>query len=89
MGLNAPKEKLDEIPDEVRATAAATLLIARAVQLVTMAVVWLCGWQERRELINALKTKWDAVNAKYQKITHMVKIESFGLLKRWASREDI
>lgn len=44
--------------------------------------MWLCGWQERRELINALKTKWDAVNAKYQKITHMVKIESFGLLKR-------
>lgn len=34
MGLNAPKEKLDEIPDEVRATAAATLLIARAVQLL-------------------------------------------------------
>jgi hypothetical protein len=38
--------------------------------------------QERHDLINALKTKWDAVNSKYQKITHMVKIESFGLLKR-------
>jgi superfamily II helicase len=53
MGLNAPKEQVEEMNE-----------------------------QERRELINALKTKWDAVNAKYQKITHMVKIESFGLLKR-------
>ena len=29
-----------------------------------------------------LKTKWDALNANYQKLTHMTKIESFGLLKR-------
>jgi hypothetical protein len=53
MGLNAPKEQMDEMAEE-----------------------------DRRNLINALKTKWDAVNAQYQKITHMVKIEAFGLLKR-------
>jgi len=38
--------------------------------------------EERLSLINALKTKWDAINAQYQKITHMVKIEAFGTLKR-------
>jgi len=53
MGLNAPKEKIDEV-----------------------------GVEERQELIDQLKTKWDALNATYQKITHMTKIESFGLLKR-------
>lgn len=53
MGLNAPKEKVEEVPTD-----------------------------DRQALINALKTKWDAVNSRYQKITHMVKIESFGLLKR-------
>jgi len=53
MGLNAPKEKIDEV-----------------------------GVEERQELIDQLKTKWDALNANYQKLTHMTKIESFGLLKR-------
>lgn len=37
---------------------------------------------EREDLIVALKTKWDAVNAKYQKITHLVRLDTIGQLKR-------
>lgn len=38
--------------------------------------------EERLNLVNALKAKWDAVNAKYQKITHLVKLDTTGQLRR-------
>lgn len=37
---------------------------------------------ERMELVNALKAKWDSVNAQYQKITHLVKLDTTGQLRR-------
>lgn len=37
---------------------------------------------ERVELVNALKAKWDSVNAQYQKITHLVKLDTTGQLRR-------
>lgn len=33
---------------------------------------------ERVELIDALKAKWDTINANYQKITHLVVLDSLG-----------
>mmetsp|Transcript_11733 Transcript_11733/g.23348 ORF Transcript_11733/g.23348 Transcript_11733/m.23348 type:complete len:264 (+) Transcript_11733:34-825(+) len=42
---------------------------------------------EREELIDKLKTKWDAVNEKYQKICHRVKFESRGDINRKESQE--
>ena len=43
--------------------------------------------EERFFLINKLKTKWDAVNAQYQKISHRVKFESKGDIHRKVSQE--
>jgi hypothetical protein len=37
---------------------------------------------ERRELLHALKTKWDAVNKQYQKMAHMVKLDTIGKMHR-------
>ena len=37
---------------------------------------------ERQELVAALKAKWDSVNAQYQKITHLVKLDTTGQLRR-------
>jgi hypothetical protein len=38
--------------------------------------------EERDELLDALKTKWDAVNSKYQKMCHMVKLDTIGKVRR-------
>mmetsp|Transcript_12617 Transcript_12617/g.12253 ORF Transcript_12617/g.12253 Transcript_12617/m.12253 type:complete len:223 (+) Transcript_12617:46-714(+) len=37
---------------------------------------------ERMELINALKNKWDNVNARYQQITHLVRLDTTGQVRR-------
>lgn len=37
---------------------------------------------ERFELLEALKAKWDNVNAMYQKITHLVKLDTTGQVRR-------
>jgi len=37
---------------------------------------------ERRDLLRALKGKWDSVNAKYQKMCHMVKLDTVGKIRR-------
>lgn len=37
---------------------------------------------EREALVDALKAKWDTVNAQYQKITHLVKLDTAGQLRR-------
>ncbi len=36
------------------------------------------GEDERQELVEALKAKWDSVNAKYQKITHLIQLDTTG-----------
>lgn len=46
------------------------------------------GDDERAELVNALKTKWDAVNAKYQKMTHNVNLDTVGKVKRKETMEN-
>ena len=46
------------------------------------------GEQQRYELILKLKTKWDAVNAVYQKSCHRVKFESRGDINRKESQEN-
>jgi catalase len=38
--------------------------------------------EERMALVDALKAKWDSVNAQYQKITHLVKLDTTGQLRR-------
>jgi chromosome segregation ATPase len=38
--------------------------------------------EERRALIAALKGKWDKVNAQYQKITHLVRLDTTGQIRR-------
>jgi len=45
------------------------------------------GEDERMFLINKLKTKWDAVNTQYQKISHRVKFESVGDIHKKESQE--
>jgi hypothetical protein len=42
---------------------------------------------EREELITKLKTKWDAVNEKYQRAAHRVSFESRGDINRKESQE--
>lgn len=37
---------------------------------------------ERQELVSKLKEKWDYVNAQYQKITHLVRIDTTGQVRR-------
>lgn len=37
---------------------------------------------ERQSLVAKLKRKWDATNKKYQKITHVVKLDTIGKIKR-------
>ena len=38
--------------------------------------------EERDALVDQLKTKWDAVNAKYQRISHIVKLDTIGKVRR-------
>jgi len=38
--------------------------------------------EERQELLNDLKAKWDNVNANYQKITHLVQLDTTGQIRR-------
>lgn len=40
------------------------------------------GDSEREQLIYALKLKWEAVNKKYQKITHLVQLDTLGQVRR-------
>jgi hypothetical protein len=40
------------------------------------------------ELVDALKTKWDVVNAKYQKMCHMVKLDTIGKVRRKEAMEN-
>jgi len=44
--------------------------------------------EERHELITALKKKWDAVNQKYQRMCHMVKLDTVGKVKRKEGMEN-
>ena len=44
---------------------------------------------ERLELIDALKTRWDAVNSNYQKITHLVQLDSLGQIRRKENMESV
>jgi hypothetical protein len=37
---------------------------------------------EREELLSALKNKWNFINAKYQKITHLVQLDTTGQVRR-------
>ena len=39
---------------------------------------------ERRDLVRSLKRKWDATNAKYQRMCHMTKLDTVGKVKRLA-----
>jgi len=43
--------------------------------------------EERDDLLDALKTKWDAVNSKYQKMCHMVKLDTIGKVRRKENME--
>ena len=38
--------------------------------------------EERTDLLMALKAKWDNVNASYQKITHLVRLDTTGQVRR-------
>lgn len=38
--------------------------------------------EERGALLDALKAKWDKVNAQYQKITHLVSLDTAGQIRR-------
>lgn len=42
---------------------------------------------DRFALVDALKAKWDTVNAKYQKMTHNVNLDTVGKVKRKESME--
>ena len=37
---------------------------------------------ERQDLVSALKDKWDTVNARYQQITHLVRLDTTGQVRR-------
>jgi len=38
--------------------------------------------EERLQLLDQLKSKWDSVNAQYQKSTHLVKLDTTGQVRR-------
>lgn len=42
---------------------------------------------EREALLDQLKAKWDAVNERYQRMTHMVKLDTVGKVKRKEAME--
>lgn len=42
---------------------------------------------ERVDLLKSLKAKWDSVNAKYQKMCHMVTLDTVGKIKRKETME--
>lgn len=44
---------------------------------------------DRSELIDALKAKWEVVNSKYQKITHLVLLDTTGQVRRKETYENI
>jgi hypothetical protein len=41
---------------------------------------------DRRDLLVALKSKWDAVNKQYQKMSHVVKLDTVGKIRRSPER---
>lgn len=43
---------------------------------------------ERRDLLRALKGKWDSVNQKYQKMCHMVNLDTVGKVRRKEQMEN-
>jgi hypothetical protein len=43
---------------------------------------FLLSEEERRELLSALKKKWEIVHREYQQITHAQKIDTVGLRRR-------
>jgi len=45
--------------------------------------------EERQALVVALKTKWDAVNAAYQKTAHQGQFQSAGARRRKAENEKV
>jgi len=47
------------------------------------------GPEERAHLIDALKAKWDVVNANYQKMTHNVNLDTVGKIKRKEDMERV
>lgn len=59
----------------------------REGELVDEPIYEILDENERQELINALKAKWDHVNSKYQKICHRVMLDSLGELRRKESQE--
>lgn len=38
--------------------------------------------EERDEIVTALKAKWEVVNANYQRITHLVQLDTTGQVRR-------
>jgi hypothetical protein len=45
--------------------------------------------EERRDLINKLKDKWDHTNSMYQKQTHLVKLDTYGQVRRKEEFENL
>lgn len=46
------------------------------------------GESEREDLLYALKLKWETVNKKYQKITHLVQLDTIGQVRRKETLEN-
>jgi hypothetical protein len=44
--------------------------------------------QDRNMLLAQLKAKWDAVNAEYQRMTHLINLDSCGLVRRKVGLEN-
>ena len=62
------------------------LRVSAAVALVLCSAFGV-GAEEREQSITALKSKCDHVNAKYQKMTHMVNLTTVGKIKRKETME--
>eukprot|EP01006_Ploeotia_vitrea_P058040 TRINITY_DN68683_c0_g1_i1.p1 TRINITY_DN68683_c0_g1~~TRINITY_DN68683_c0_g1_i1.p1 ORF type:complete len:262 (-),score=-0.44 TRINITY_DN68683_c0_g1_i1:110-895(-) len=44
--------------------------------------------QDRQDLLSQLKAKWDVTNANYQRMTHLVKLDSCGKIRRKTELEN-
>ena len=66
------------------ASFSSVLLLAALAALAAVCA----SQEERHELITALKKKWDAVNQKYQRMCHMVKLDTVGKVKRKEGMEN-
>jgi hypothetical protein len=77
----APKY-LQHIKQDIEAEYDYIRQLAQEQEDLSMSRVRPLGEEERQDLIDGLKAKWEAVNTEYQGTTHITKLDTMGKIKR-------